>query len=70
MYHDDALAELHALASLTLEANRRLPQVVTDARDQQHSWSEIAGQLGQRRLAVMARHAGRTAKRRTPPDPD
>jgi hypothetical protein len=44
MYHDDALAELHALASLTLEANRRLPQVVTDARDQQHSWSEIAGQ--------------------------
>ena len=65
-HHGDAAAELHALTSLIADAQARLPRVVADARDQQHTWTDIARQLGIGRLRTIARHAGRTAKRRTP----
>jgi len=65
MRHGDAGAELHALTSLIAEARGRLGRVVADARDQQHSWTEIAGQLGISRVRTIARFAGRTATRRS-----
>ena len=42
----DTLAELHALTSLTLQLQLRLPDAVADAIDQGHSWPDVAGQLG------------------------
>src|SRR5436305_14004974 len=38
----DAGITLHLLASLTAEAERRLPRAVADARDQEYSWAQIA----------------------------
>jgi len=61
---------LHALTSLIAEAQSRLPRVVADARDQQHTWTAIAQQIGVTRLRALARYGGRTAKRRTPLGPD
>ena len=57
----DATAELHCLASLLEEAEARIPDAVADARDQDHSWEEIATCLGispsvaRRRFAAHAR---------------
>ena len=42
----DRLAELHMLVSLAAQIDARLPVVVAAARDQDHSWAAIAGQLG------------------------
>lgn len=60
----DALAELHATASLLAEIQARLPRLVNDARDQDHSWADIADQLG-----VTAQTARRRAQNATTPDP-
>ena len=38
----DTGVRLHALASLTAEAEQLLPQAIHDARDQGLTWSEIA----------------------------
>lgn len=46
MHLGDRLAELHALASLLAQIRNSLPGVVAAARDQGHSWSGIAEQLG------------------------
>ena len=46
MYYGDAGLELHALASLRAEIDARVPHVVADARDQNITWTAIAGQLG------------------------
>ena len=46
MYYGDAGLELHALASLRAEIDARIPHVVADARDQNITWTVIAGQLG------------------------
>lgn len=57
----DATAELHCLASLLADAKARIPDAVADARDQDHSWEEIATCLGispsvaRRRFAAHAR---------------
>jgi len=69
MHFGDAGADLHAVVSLIAEARDRLPRTVADARDQQHTWTEIARQLGVSRLHVLARFGGRTARRRTPLEP-
>lgn len=42
----DATAELHCLASLIAEAKTLIPHAVAGARDQDHSWDEIATCLG------------------------
>ena len=42
----DCLADLHALASLLAQIHAWLPVVIAGARDQGHSWGDIAGQLG------------------------
>ena len=70
MHHGHAGAELHAVTSIIAEANSRLRRVVADARDQQHTWAEIAHQLGTSWLHAVARFAGRTTTRRTPLNPD
>lgn len=66
----DASAHLHLLASLMAEAERRLPQAVADARDQECSWAGIGDLLGVTRASAWQRYAGRTAQSRTPPEPD
>lgn len=42
----DRLAELHAMASLRAQIHAWLPIVVAGARDQGHTWDDIAAQLG------------------------
>jgi hypothetical protein len=66
----DASARLHLLASLTAEAERRLPRAVADARDQECSWAQIGDLLGVTRASAWQRYRGRTAKNHTPRDPD
>jgi hypothetical protein len=45
MYLGDGLAGLHAVESLMAQLRAWLPGVVTVARQQGHSWDDIAGQL-------------------------
>ncbi len=66
----DAGATLHLLASLVAEASSRVPQAVADARDQEYSWAQVAELLGVTRASAWQRFAGRTAKDRTPLEPD
>ena len=66
----DAGATLHLLASLVAEASSRVPRAVADARDQEYSWGQVAELLGVTRASAWQRFAGRTAKARTPLEPD
>lgn len=66
----DPGAELHTLVSLIAHAKGRLASVVADARDQEHTWGEIARQLGCSRLGAVARYAPNSQNRRRPIDPD
>jgi hypothetical protein len=66
----DAPPGLHLLASLMAEAEGHLPRAVADARDQDCSWAQIADILGVTRASAHQRYRGRTAKNRTPLDPD
>lgn len=70
LYSGDAGAELHALVSLIAHAKKRLASVVTDARDQEHTWGEIARQLGCNWLSAIVRYAPHSKNRRRPLDPD
>jgi hypothetical protein len=63
MHDGDSLAELHVLVTLVAQAKKRVPQVVGDARDEQHTWSEIACQLGWSSLRTVVRHALRRNRR-------
>jgi hypothetical protein len=58
----DAGAALHALASLATQIDQLLPATITDARDQDYTWSEIAALL-----AVSRDRAQRLAARHQPP---
>jgi hypothetical protein len=42
----DSATRLHALASLSAHAQQLLPDAVHDAREQEHSWTEIGQLLG------------------------
>jgi hypothetical protein len=42
----DSAVHLHALASLTAQAEQLLPQAVHDARDQELTWTQIGELLG------------------------
>jgi len=42
----DSAVHLHALASLTVQAEQLLPQAVADARDQELTWTQIGELLG------------------------
>lgn len=46
MHYGDAGLELHALASLRAEIDTRIAPAIADARDQNITWTAIAGQLG------------------------
>lgn len=45
MLEGDRLAHLHALVSLGAQIQAQLPEVVAGAREQGHTWRDIAGQL-------------------------
>ena len=70
LYSGDAGAELLALVSLIAHAKGRRASVVTDTRDQEHTWGEIARQLGCNRLSAMVRYGPNSKRRRRPLDPD
>jgi len=42
----DSAVHLHALASLTTQAEQLLPEAVHDARDQELTWAQISELLG------------------------
>ncbi|MDQ6783528.1 MAG: hypothetical protein M3063_08825 [Actinomycetota bacterium] len=65
----DAGARLHLLASLTAEAQHRLPRAVANARDQGCSWAQIADLVGVTRASAWQRYGERAAKDRTPLHP-
>lgn len=46
MHYGDAGLEIHALTSLRAEIDARIPAAIADARDQNITWTAIAGQLG------------------------
>jgi hypothetical protein len=71
MWHGDAGALLHALASLDAQITAWLPDAVADARDQDYTWDEIASLLGARTSTVKRRYSAHaTARRRQPLDVD
>jgi hypothetical protein len=70
MYHGDAEAELHALASLVAEISLNLPHAVADARDQTYTWAEIAELLGRPKRTVKRGYAAHARTRRPPIDLD
>jgi len=57
LWPGDAGVILHLLTSLIAQAERRLPQAVADARDQDYSWAEIADLLGVTRASAWQRFA-------------
>jgi hypothetical protein len=65
MWEGDALARLHALVSLAAQITALLPETIRDARDQDHSWEDIATQLGT--SSSTARRLCRTAPPRSLP---
>ena len=62
MHYGDAGLELHALASLRAEIDARIPAVVADARDQNITWTAIAGQLGLAASQARQLYQGDTAR--------
>jgi len=64
-FDGDALARLHALGSLAAQAEALVADAVGQARDQEHSWADIADQLGV--ATATARRRYRHHPRRRPP---
>jgi hypothetical protein len=69
MHEGDASASLHAVISIIRQANSVLPELVAEARDQDHTWSEIAAQLRVSRIRAIVQHLTRTPRPR-PDRPD
>jgi hypothetical protein len=61
----DAAATISVLVSLITEADSQLPDAVTDARDQDYTWDQIASRLGT--TATTARRRYALHARRRPP---
>jgi hypothetical protein len=57
----DGLADLHAMVSLLGQIHAWLPLSVATARDQEHSWEEIAGQLEMTPDAARRRYLTKTS---------
>ena len=68
MNQGDGALHLHVLTSLIAQARALLPDAVADARNQDHTWADIAKQLGVSVDTARRRYAART--RRAPIDPD
>ena len=63
--HNDAAVALHLLASLLAQTQARLPGAVGDARDQNHSWAQIADLLGVTRASAWQRYAAQAGPHTT-----
>ena len=70
MWHGDAGAVLHAIASLAAEISLSLPDAVADARDQDYGWAEIGELLGRPKRTVKRGYAAHAKTRRPPIDLD
>jgi len=66
MWHGDAGAVLHALASLSAQITRTLPDAVADARSQDYTWADIADLLGQPKRTIKRGYAAHARTRRPP----
>lgn len=65
----DGVLRVHALATLIAGAAALLPGAVADARDEGHTWTDIAHQLGVTADTARRRYNNRQT-RRTPMDLD
>jgi hypothetical protein len=66
-HHDtNAAAELQAITTLIDHASSRLADAVADARDEGHTWADIARQLGRSRPVAIARYGPHAHRRRLP----
>jgi len=63
-------AELDAVATMIRHARFRLPDLVADARDQAHTWTDIAELLDVSRISAVTRYALHARNRRQPLDLD
>jgi hypothetical protein len=70
MWHGDAGAVLHALASLARQIEAWMADAVADAKDQDYTWTEIAGLLGIAATTVQRRFARHARTGRPPLDLD
>lgn len=52
----DATARLHVLTSLHADIEARIPDLIADARDEDHTWAQIATSLGTTPAAARRRH--------------
>ncbi|HZJ06275.1 MAG TPA: hypothetical protein VFD59_12490 [Nocardioidaceae bacterium] len=59
----DSGVRLHALASLTAQAEALLPQAIHDAREQELTWAEIAQLLG---ISIASAQRRYRQRQRTP----
>ena len=57
MHLGDAAATIAALVSLATEIDHRLPDAVTDARDQGYTWDAIASRLATTTATARRRYA-------------
>ena len=53
----DAGAQLSVIASLIAELDARLPEAIFEARDQDHTWAEIAGRLAMPESTIRHRYS-------------
>jgi hypothetical protein len=65
----DTGTTIHLVASLAQQADQRLTQLVTDARNENYSWAEIGDLLGVTRSSAWQRYAHRTTTNRTTTNP-
>lgn len=56
-WSDDATAALHALASIIVQAQATITEMVAEARERDYSWDEIATSLGLSPAAARRRYA-------------
>jgi hypothetical protein len=70
MGYGEGTLRVHALATLIAQAEALLPDAVADARDQDHTWSDIASQLGIAADTARRRYSRHHRTRSQPTDID
>ena len=63
----DAGAQLSVITSLTAELDARLPETIFEARNQNHTWAQIAGRLDMAESTIRHRYSNYVACRKEMP---